>query len=648
MVRKIVLGAVAGAVAVAVMLLPLDALEKVKYFSPEIGKDVEVVAREILVKFKTGVSENIKGSIRASVRATLQEKISDDEDSVEVIKVEGDIKDVIEKFQKDPSVEFVEPNYIRYAKFTPNDTKFSSQWSITKTLTTSAWDKLGGSGYIVGARNVIIAVVDDGIDTGHSDLSGVLLPGMRFDGTTVTTNPSHLEGDIGHGTHVTGIAAAVINNSKGVAGVSNSKIIPVKVLGPDGGADSDVAKGIRWAAGLSVSGTTTNPNPAKVINLSLGGPGKSTTLESAVTAAVNKGAVVLAAAGNEAQDGNPIEYPGAYANSICVAATDKYDKRASFSEYNSYVDIAAPGVAIWSTLPVSKDNDDGTKDGYASWDGTSMATPFVSGLAALLIAAKPSITPAEIRSILQTTAVDLGTAGRDDYYGYGRVNTAAAVEKALGGGTVTPPPSSSVDGSGLAKLSKTSASASTYYTSLTMTLTPKEASLGGGSVEVLIPAGWQSPQNQYSTGKGYVKAYIYKYQTTSYNLTTSVSGQKVTITGIPSTRMKLSSGDSIKIKYLKFTTWSTSKGYAFIFKTAGNGGTLTTSSNLQPVITVGAAATGLSAMSETDDETTDEEGTVKQSSLGQNYPNPFNPSATFTYFIPEAGKVSIKLYNVAG
>ena len=422
---------------------------------------------------------------------------------------------------------------------------------------------------------------------------------MRFDGTTVTTNPSHLAGDIGHGTHVTGIAAAVINNLRGVAGVSNSKIIPVKVLGPDGGADSDVAKGIRWAAGLSVSGTTTNPNPAKVINLSLGGPGKSFTLESAVNAAVNKGAVVLAAAGNEAQQGNAINYPAAYENAICVAATNRYDKWASFSNYNVYVDIAAPGSAIWSTLPLSKDIDDGVKDGYASWDGTSMATPFVSGVAALLIAAKSTITPSEIRSILQTTAVDLGTPGRDDYYGYGRVNSASAVEKALGGGTVTPPPSS-VDGSGLAKLSRISATASTYYTSLTMTLTPKEASLGGGTVEVTIPTYWTAPQKTSSTGKGYVKSYIYKYKTTSYNLTTSVSGQKVTITGIPSTRMKLGSGDSIKIKYLKFTTPSTSKGYAFNFKTAGSGGTLTTSSKLQPVITVGAALTGLSAMSETD------------------------------------------------
>ncbi|MEW6556285.1 MAG: clostripain-related cysteine peptidase [Elusimicrobiota bacterium] len=202
------------------------------------------------------------------------------------------------------------------------------------------------------------------------------------------------------------------------------------------------------------------------------------------------------------------------------------------------------------------------------------------------------------------------------------------------------------DGSGTASLSKKGVAPNTYYTSITYTLTPTAAgSLGGGKVEVTIPSGWTAPQNTSSTGKGYVKSYIYKYQTTSYNLTTAISGQKVTITGIPSDRLAYGSGDKLKLQYKKFTTQSTEGTAKFYTKTAGSGGTLTAISK-QPTITVGASYA--SSKSDIDEEVEAEDGSVKQAALGQNYPNPFNPATTFNYFIPEGGRVTIKLYNVAG
>lgn len=202
------------------------------------------------------------------------------------------------------------------------------------------------------------------------------------------------------------------------------------------------------------------------------------------------------------------------------------------------------------------------------------------------------------------------------------------------------------DGSGTASLSKTGVAPNTYYTSVIYTLTPTAAgSLGGGKVEITIPTGWTAPQNTSSTGNGYVKAYIYKYQTTSVALTTSISGQKVTITEIPSSRLGYGSGDKLKLQYKKFTTQSTEGTAKFTTRTAGNGGTLTAISK-QPSITVGSSYA--TSKSDVDDEIETEDGGVKKASLGQNYPNPFNPATTFNYFIPEGGRVTLKLYNVAG
>jgi len=216
--------------------------------------------------------------------------------------------------------------------------------------------------------------------------------------------------------------------------------------------------------------------------------------------------------------------------------------------------------------------------------------------------------------------------------------------KNLGSGGSSGGGSSSVDGSGTATLSKKGVAPNTYYTSVTLTIKPTSVGgLGGGSAKVVIPSGWTTPQNTASTGAGYVKAWIYKYQTTSYKLTTSVNGNEVTITGIPSNRLAYGSGDQLKLGYYKYTTPSTQKTYTFDVYTAGAGGTLTKIAS-SPSINVN---TSYSA-SAYDSEVEDEDGGLKQASLGQNYPNPFNPATTFSYFVPQGGHVVIKLYNVAG
>jgi hypothetical protein len=234
------------------------------------------------------------------------------------------------------------------------------------------------------------------------------------------TTSSTVDDLYGHGTHCAGIAAATTNNSIGVAGVGfNTSLMNVKVLGDNGsGQYSWIANGITWAA----------DNGAKVISLSLGGSSGSYTLQNAVNYAWNKGVVVVAAAGN---NGNTASvYPAYYSNCIAVAATDQNDAKASFSTYGSWVDVAAPGVSIYSTLP-NHSNSIGTTN-YGSLSGTSMSTPHVAGLAALVWATSYGTSNTSVRSRIESTADAI--SGTGTYWKYGRINA----NKAVAG--VTPPP----------------------------------------------------------------------------------------------------------------------------------------------------------------------------------------------------------------
>ncbi|WP_189335326.1 S8 family peptidase [Actinoplanes ianthinogenes] len=296
---------------------------------------------------------------------------------------------------------------------TGTDTYRSRQWDLTRMNVPTAWQRSTGTG-------VTVAVIDTGVDASHPDLAGQVLTG--YDATTDqdggTTDPQ------GHGTHVAGTVAALAGNGIGVAGVApDVKILPVRVLDAKGvGYDSDTAQGIVWAA----------DHGADVINMSLGGTDRSSAVSSAVAYARSKGVVVVAAAGNERQKGSPTSYPGADPGVIAVAATDSADQVASYSNAGDYVDVAAPGSSIISTYPTGL-----AAAGYATMNGTSMASPHVAAVAALLLAAKPGLTPDEVESALEGSAVDLGAAGKDNDFGYGRVDAAAALDKVV---PVTPVP----------------------------------------------------------------------------------------------------------------------------------------------------------------------------------------------------------------
>jgi thermitase len=370
------------------------------------------VPGEILVKFKPAVGQ--LSAQHALEARSLQ--VSGAIQSIGVLQVaveSGRELETIAALRQNPNVLYAEPNYIAYAFDTiPDDPDYGSQWGLPKIDAPAAWD------ITTGGSDVTIAVVDTGIDLGHPDLScfGKLTSGWDF-----VNNDAIPDDDFGHGSHVAGIAAACTNNGIGVAGVAwGARLMPVKVLDANGiGSYEDVANGITYAV----------DHGADIINLSLGGSESSTTLADAVQYADDHGVLVVSAAGNCAQGGsqcgnlvNPLIYPAAYPTTLAVAATDSNDNWAYFSEYRPYVDVAAPGVSIYSTWK---------NDSYTSLQGTSMATPYVAGLAALIWSFDPSLTRDQVRTIIQSTADDLGAPGKDDYFGYGRINARRALESLM-------------------------------------------------------------------------------------------------------------------------------------------------------------------------------------------------------------------------
>ena len=319
-----------------------------------------------------------------------------------------DVDDFVRELSTQPGVQYAEPDTIVHAAMASDDPGFPYQWGLLKIGAPSAWDVSQGS-------SVKVAVIDTGVDLSHPDLAGRLDATNDFD---FVNGDWVAQDDNGHGTHVAGIIGATLNNGGGVAGVANlCTILPLKVMGSDGaGSSSNVAAAIRWAA----------DHGAEVINLSLGATTGSLAVEAAVQYAVSLDCVVVAAAGNEG--GTAVYYPAAGANVIGVGSTDPHDLRSSFSNYGPGVDISAPGSSIYSTLP-------GGSYGYMS--GTSMATPQVAGVAALIRAKNPTWTRTMVERQLLGTAVDLGDVGRDDYLGYGRVRADLAVGEPVTVGVLT-------------------------------------------------------------------------------------------------------------------------------------------------------------------------------------------------------------------
>jgi serine protease len=373
--------------------------------------------------------------------------------------------DIIAALRSDPSVEYVEPDTKMYPLAVPNDSRYNEQWQYYEATgglkLPTAWDTAQGTG-------VIVAVIDTGY-LPHADLDANVLPGYDMisdlsiaqdgDGRDADAldvgdwspanacySGSPARDSSWHGTHVAGTIAAVTNNSTGVAGVAyDAKVVPVRVLGRCGGYLSDIADGIIWAAGGSVSGVPDNPNPAQVLNLSLGGSGAcSITSQNAINTARSLGATVVVAAGNEntnASNSNPANCNGI----IAVAATNRNGGRAYYSNYGSVVDLAAPGgdVATGSSNGILSTLNSGRtaagSDSYAFYQGTSMATPHVAGVAALLYEINPEITPDQVESTLKSTARSFPASCVE--CGSGLVDAAAAVASV---GGVAPPPMDNV------------------------------------------------------------------------------------------------------------------------------------------------------------------------------------------------------------
>lgn len=282
----------------------------------------------------------------------------------------------------------------------PDDPGWGLQYGPAAIQAPLAWD------VTTGTLTVTIAIIDTGIDLTHPELAGKIISGTTFISGTTTPQDDH---GLGHGTHVAGIAAAAGGNALGIAGINwGARLMPVKVLDRFGnGDDLDVAAGIIWAA----------DHGADVINLSLGGPCPSPAMELAVTYAYTMGATVVAAAGNSGQAG--VLCPAAAEQALAVAATGPSNDHAMFSTFGPEVDLAAPGVSIYSTKPGGQ---------YGLLSGTSMAAPHVAGAAALLAGQPGFDTPAAIRRALEGSALDLGPVCRDMYYGAGLIQLRAALD----------------------------------------------------------------------------------------------------------------------------------------------------------------------------------------------------------------------------
>jgi subtilisin family serine protease len=326
----------------------------------------------------------------------------------------------IERLKALPWVRYAEPNYYAYAAdaLYPNDPDFPQQWNLHRIKAAEAWAVTPGS------SSITVAVLDTGVDQAHPEFAGRLLPGYNcLPGWCVGGQSAAQDDSLSsHGTHVTGLVAANMGNLQGIAGLAQDvRILPLKVL--DGNGSGDHA-GIAAAIYVALS------SHARVINMSLESPNSTQTLQAAVLEAQRQGALVVAAVGNGGR--NVPVYPAAYGGVLAVSASDRFDNATAYSNYGSSVGLAAPGGTIeqpvWSTV----------RGGYGLMYGTSMSTPLISAAAALVWSLRPGVSASQVADILKNTADKVGSGpysglplyypnGRNDYFGYGRLNVAKAV-----------------------------------------------------------------------------------------------------------------------------------------------------------------------------------------------------------------------------
>jgi len=364
------------------------------------------VPDELLIQFYAGVSKEKSDEVLRGLGVTDVDEIKPIR--VKRIKVpEHALEHVKEALAKNPHVKFVEKNFIADPVVTPNDPSLPVQWHLAKISAPQGWDISSG------VSSVKIGIADSGVDPTHPDLATKLLPGFNFYDYNTDTRDVY-----GHGTQVAGSAAAATNNAIGVSGVAwANSIVPLRVTDTAGYAYySTMASAITYCA----------DNGIRIINLSFSGTSASSTLQSAVDYAWNKGTIVFAAAGNSAST-SP-SYPAACYRAVAVAASTSTDTRASFSNYGSWITVAAPGSAIYTTAKGG---------GYASVSGTSFASPITAAVGAMILSVNQSLSAQQVVDILKQSTDDLGLAGFDNEFGYGRVNLAKALDVAQGTGALT-------------------------------------------------------------------------------------------------------------------------------------------------------------------------------------------------------------------
>ncbi|PIC62703.1 hypothetical protein CSV79_15605 [Sporosarcina sp. P13] len=311
---------------------------------------------------------------------------------------DADIQKISQQLQEDRGILSVEPNYERRFHVSTNDPLLTKQWWIQRLRPESFWTRANQQ-----KKSIVVAVIDSGIATNHEDLQGRIQPGgYNFHG-----NNTNIEDVNGHGTSVAGVLAASYSNDKGITGIAgpyNVKILPLKVTHITGTSYvSDSIKAIDYAI----------RKKADVINLSLGSNERSSVENAAIQRAIQAGISVVASAGNEAEEGNLINYPASYENVISVGATDSKNRRSTFSNYNSYISLVAPGTGVYTT---------GLSNSYKYMSGTSFSSPIVAGAAGLIKSIRPDYTPQQIKQLLENTAIDLGVPGKDSHFGAGLLN----------------------------------------------------------------------------------------------------------------------------------------------------------------------------------------------------------------------------------
>jgi serine protease len=395
--------------------------------------DKDWVPDEVVVDFKDGTTKALYDELEKKWGIDVEvNSVEGPIDGITVAHVDPARRDaILALIRADPNVESAEPEYRYHADYVPNDPRFKEQWNLEMIHMKEAWDITQGQGAVVAVLDTGIAYEDAGEFRTVPDLKGArFVPGYDF-----VNKDEHPNDDHGHGTHVAGTIAQATNNGEGVAGIAfKAKLMPVKVLDANGsGSSADIADAIRWAA----------DHGANVINMSLGGGGRSQVMESAVAYARKKGVVVVCAAGNGGR--GTVEYPAAYPGAVAVSAVGPTGELASYSSWGKELDISAPGGdkrlrgrdedgVLQNTIVPG----DPSKSQYAWFNGTSMATPHVAGVAALLFSAGAK-TPDEVERALFQGADHTKSGDWSDKFGHGRLDAKGALDALNGGGAPKSP-----------------------------------------------------------------------------------------------------------------------------------------------------------------------------------------------------------------